>query len=105
MAGRTARRTGKTEFLLRPLVRLVPLDGGAAERHLLDISESAPHLPRLVVLLAGRSEARNFLAAVFDLSPFLRDAARRRPEMLDRLFDVSVEERLHSIVADIATVS
>ena len=105
MAGRTARKTGKTEFLLRPLVGLVPLDGGAAERHLLETSESAPHLPRLVGLLASRSEARDFLAAVFDLSPFLRDAARRRPEMLDRLFDVSVEERLHSIVADIATVS
>ena len=48
-------------------------------------------LPRLAAFLAGKGAAQDFLAAVFDLSPFLRDCARRRPQMLDALFDQTVE--------------
>src|SRR5688500_14677627 len=105
MAERAARTTGRGGWRVRPLARLVPLDSGRAERGLLDMADAAGHLPRLVELLAGRGRARDFLAAVFDLSPFLRDAARRRPEMLDRLFDAGVEERLHSLLAEIASVA
>ena len=50
-----------------------------------------------------RGTVQDFLAAVFDLSPFLRDCARRRPEMLDGLFDQTVESRLADILAEIET--
>ena len=46
-----------------------------------------------------QGRAQDFLAAVFDLSLFLRDCARRRPQMLDALFDQTVEERLAAILA------
>ena len=48
-------------------------------------------------------DVRDFLAAVFDLSPFLRDCVRRRPEMLDALFDRRSTERLDSHPAPIST--
>ena len=44
----------------------------------------------------------DFLAAVFDLSDFLRDCARRRPEVLDRLFDATIAERLGAVNEAIA---
>ncbi len=105
MAGRSGLTTEMAEWKLRPAVRLTPLDDDAALRHLLDVADAARHLPRLAELLSGNSEVGDFLASVFDLSPFLRDAARRRPEMLDRLFDATAEERLLSLMADIAGVA
>src|SRR5690606_12323114 len=59
-------------------------------------------LARLDTLLTAKGAAGGFLAAVFDLSPFLRDLARRRPLMLDALFEQTVEERLAALVAEIA---
>ncbi|TIM40307.1 bifunctional [glutamine synthetase] adenylyltransferase/[glutamine synthetase]-adenylyl-L-tyrosine phosphorylase, partial [Mesorhizobium sp.] len=52
-------------------------------------------------ILAGEGAVQEFLAAVFDLSPFLRDTVRRRPQILDALFDETVEARLASIGAAI----
>ena len=70
-----------------------------ARRELADMAEAAKEesLPRLAELLSGKSAATDFLGAVFDLSPFMRDCARRQPAMLDRLFDASIEERLTEI--------
>ena len=59
-------------------------------------------LPRLAALLAQAGPVRDFLAAAFDLSDFLRDCARRRPEALDQLFDVTIADRLAAINAEIA---
>ncbi|MCG8269909.1 bifunctional [glutamine synthetase] adenylyltransferase/[glutamine synthetase]-adenylyl-L-tyrosine phosphorylase [Aquamicrobium sp. NLF2-7] len=90
-------------LLLNPSLQLRPLDESHAGAVLGDIAASAAEsdLPRLAEFLAHDSDARLFLAAVFDLSPFLRDLARRRPRMLDALFDQTVAERLEAIAADI----
>jgi glutamate-ammonia-ligase adenylyltransferase len=52
-------------------------------------------------LVTSDEGLRAFLGAVFDLSPFLRDAARRRPAILQNLIGTSVEERLAAILAEI----
>ena len=98
-----ASETGGSELKLRPRLTLSPLDSGAAADWLSDVATAASEdeLPRLAGFLAAKGEAQDFLAAAFDLSPFLRDAAKRRPEMLDRLFEETVEQRLDSILADI----
>ena len=90
-------------LLLNPSLSLRPLDDSHAATVLGDIAASAAEsdFPRLAKFLAGDSDARGFLAAVFDLSPFLRDLARRRPRMLDALFDQTVDERLDEIAAGI----
>lgn len=89
----------KLGWRLQPKIRLVPLDAGHAREELADVAAAAKEdeLPRLAKFLAGKGEAQDFLAAVFDLSPFLRDLARRRPQILDVLFDKTVEQRLAAI--------
>jgi [glutamine synthetase] adenylyltransferase / [glutamine synthetase]-adenylyl-L-tyrosine phosphorylase len=81
------------------LRRLVPLDAREAQRELADMAEAAKEsdLPRLAGLLSGKGAPADFLAAVFNLSPFMRDCARRQPEILDRLFDASIDVRLTEI--------
>lgn len=103
MASSIAAERAATGWLLRPAFELRPLDAGHADSVLADIAASASEreLPRVAKLLATDSHARSFLAAVFDLSPFLRDLARRRPQMLDALFDGTVAERLDAIVSEI----
>jgi glutamate-ammonia-ligase adenylyltransferase len=90
-------------WLLRPVAKLVPLDQRRARRELSEIASTAQEegLTRLAKFLAGRGAVQDFLAAVFDLSPFLRDTVRRRPEILDALFDGTVEARLIAIGAAI----
>ncbi|GLS32941.1 glutamate-ammonia-ligase adenylyltransferase [Mesorhizobium albiziae] len=85
------------------LRELAPLDADEARRELSDMAEVATEngLTRLAGLLAGKSAAADFLGAVFNLSPFMRDCARRQPEMLDRLFDVALEDRLQQVRAAI----
>ncbi|MGN6142531.1 MAG: bifunctional [glutamine synthetase] adenylyltransferase/[glutamine synthetase]-adenylyl-L-tyrosine phosphorylase [Mesorhizobium sp.] len=99
----TVERT-RGGWLLKPTVTLAPLDVGRAERELAEIADAAAEdgVARVARLLTAKSPVRDFLGAVFDLSPFLRDLARRRPSMLDALFDQGVEERLAAIVAEIA---
>ncbi len=61
------------------------------------------------VALADAIEADSrlaaFLGAAFDLSPFLRDAARRRPAILDGLLATSLDERLGALLADIGAAA
>ncbi|MHB2265885.1 bifunctional [glutamine synthetase] adenylyltransferase/[glutamine synthetase]-adenylyl-L-tyrosine phosphorylase [Aliihoeflea sp. PC F10.4] len=56
---------------------------------------------QLAETLGGNARLQAFLGAAFDLSPFLRDVARRRPEILQNLIDRSIEERLTAILAEI----
>ena len=86
---------------------LAPLNPEEAERDLGDLVEVATErgLPRLATLLSQAGPARDFLAAAFDLSDFLRDCARRRPEMLDQLFDTTIADRLAAIDAEIAAAA
>ncbi len=95
------RATG--DWLLRPVTTLRPLDEERARRELSEIASAATEeqLSALAKFLAAKGAAQDFLAAAFDLSPFLRDLARRRPQMLDALFDETVEARLLAISAEI----
>lgn len=99
MAVRMAAKRIETEWRLQLAAQLAPLDEARARRELSEIAGDAKdeNLPRLAKFLGGKGTAQEFLAAVFDLSPFLRDVARRRPQILDALFDGSVEARLLAI--------
>ena len=86
---------------------LVPLDRREAERDIAEIAGIAAErdLPRLAALLSKPGPVRDFLAAAFDLSDFLRDCARRRPELLDRMFDTTIAARLAAINAEVAAAA
>lgn len=96
-------KRAEAEWLLKPAARLAPLDESHARQELAEIASAAREegLARLAKFLAGKGEGQDFLAAVFDLSPFLRDTARRRPRILDGLFGQTVEARLKAIGAAI----
>ena len=81
MASTSVADRATSVLLLNPSLQLRPLDDSHAATVIGDIAASAAEsdLPRLAEFLAGDSEARGFLAAVFDLSPFLRDLARQAP--------------------------
>jgi len=87
----------------RPVAVLAPLDADNAAAILRDLAEGARErdLPRLAALAAGASPLAAFLGAALDLSPFLRDAARRRPQMLDALYDTPAERRIAELNAAI----
>lgn len=95
------KATGKTEngWFGGPVRVLAPLDSDEARSELAELTALAgeAELPRLARLLAGKGVLQDFLGAAFNLSFFLRDYARRRPQMLDRLFDETTEQRLHAI--------
>jgi glutamate-ammonia-ligase adenylyltransferase len=99
MTATAKKREAGTGWFGGSLRKLAPLDAGDAQRELADMAEAAREsdLPRLAGLLSGSGAPADFLAAVFDLSPFMRDCARRRPAMLDRLFDASIDDRLMEI--------
>ncbi|PWK75722.1 bifunctional [glutamine synthetase] adenylyltransferase/[glutamine synthetase]-adenylyl-L-tyrosine phosphorylase [Aminobacter sp. AP02] len=101
-----AARKNATGWQLTPVVDVVALDPERAGRELSDLANLAKEegLGRLAAFLEAKGPAQDFLAAVFDLSEFMRASARRQPEMLDRLFDQSVEERLQAIGETIAAI-
>ena len=107
MNSRPASQTGGPDLRLQPRLALSPLDDDAAAEEIAEIAASAAEaeLPRLAALLSRKGKQRDLLAAVLDLSPFLRDCARRRPEMLDALFDSNVAERLDAILAEIGAAA
>src|SRR5690606_11811473 len=94
-----------TAWFGRPARLLQPLDRQSAADRLTEIAEKAAGegLRRLCALLTSKAPLAAALAAVFDLSPYLRDYARRNPRALEQLFDASVEERLDALTAEIAT--
>ena len=79
---------------------LRPLDARQAQRHLDDLAAAAKDagLERLRGLAKSRSPLSAFLGAVFDLSPFLRDIALTRPQILECLFDQCATERIDEIM-------
>ncbi|MCV0396212.1 MAG: bifunctional [glutamine synthetase] adenylyltransferase/[glutamine synthetase]-adenylyl-L-tyrosine phosphorylase [Rhizobiaceae bacterium] len=78
---------------------LEPLDADDAAEALDDLREQAAEAgcSRLAAVLEAGGAQGDFLAAALDLSHFLRDAARRMPEALERLLDESVDQRLESV--------
>ena len=97
-------KTADLSFFDADLRALVPLDAQAASEELSDMAEHAKSegLPKLARLLRSDGPAARFLAAAFDLSPFMRDYARREPEALDRLLTVPLDDRLSGILDMIA---
>lgn len=84
-------------------VSLQPLDAKLASRHLEDLAAAAKEqgLGRLKSLAKSGSTLCKFLGAMFDLSPFLRDIALSRPQILDGLFDRSADARVEDIIGSI----
>ncbi|MDQ6436907.1 bifunctional [glutamine synthetase] adenylyltransferase/[glutamine synthetase]-adenylyl-L-tyrosine phosphorylase [Mesorhizobium sp. LHD-90] len=97
----TAARAAKPSLFDRKPAALKPLDAAEAKAEMKEVAAQARdrELPRLAALLSGRDAEATFLSAVFDLSDFMRDCARRRPEMLDGLFDRGIEDRLAEVEA------
>ncbi len=106
MMAEPAKQGKPVDFGLRPQARPTPLDASAAASDLADIAALAREegLDRLAGLLSAKGDLPDFFAAAFDLSDFLRDAARRSPAILDRLFDASVGDRLAAILGEIGAV-
>ena len=104
MKPKTATEGAAKNWLFKPVAMLHPLDAAASRADLAEISSTAEEagLQRLADGLSGEDRVAEFLAAVFDLSDFMRDCARRRPEMLDGLFDRTIEQRLGEILLQIA---
>src|SRR5690606_1286000 len=94
--------TGETWFG-GPAAELVPLDPENAAEELRDLAELAQEkeLPCLARLAVGDAPLARFLGAVFDLSSFMRDGARRRPQMLEALFDTPLADRLTVLLDEI----
>ncbi len=107
MGKKTAASLDGEAWFGAPVGPLVPLDSVSAEEEIGALADAARDggFPRLAALLSGDGPLREFLAAAFDLSFFLRDCARRRPEMLDRLFDEPVQKRLVSLAEEIGQAS
>ncbi|MGN6763865.1 MAG: bifunctional [glutamine synthetase] adenylyltransferase/[glutamine synthetase]-adenylyl-L-tyrosine phosphorylase, partial [Rhizobiaceae bacterium] len=107
MGKKTAASLDGEAWFGAPVGPLVPLDTVSAEAEIGALADAARDggFPRLAALLSGDGPLREFLAAAFDLSFFLRDCARRRPEMLDRLFDEPVQKRLVSLAEEIGQAS
>jgi glutamate-ammonia-ligase adenylyltransferase len=92
----------------RAAAALQPLDGDAAASHLAELGEAAEEAgaKQLAALCAdaGAPLAR-FLAAVLDLSVFLREGLRLDPLALERLWTEPVEKRLVALTAEIRGLS
>ena len=82
-----------------PARELHPLDPDDAAEQVRDLADEAREAgtKHLGELLAGEAPLAGFLAAVMDLSPFLRDSLKRQPQILERLFDHTLGERLDAI--------
>src|SRR5690606_21433661 len=94
--------TGEGWFGAR-VAPIQPLDEDHAAETLHDLADLAREreLTRLEALLSGQSALASFLGAAFNLSPFLRDCARRWPHALEALFDMPLTERLAQLLPEI----
>ena len=88
-----------TAWFGAPVRQLVPLDADRAARELADLAEAATDagLSKLAALASSEAPLARFLAAVLDLSPYVRDSLRRRPAILDALFGKTVVARISEI--------
>ena len=105
MSAGKARAAGSSWFGAPPKP-LRPLDEAAARADLDEIADLARErsLPHLAALIAVNGPDAAFLAAVLDLSDFMRDFLRRRPEALEDLLASSLVERLEAINRAIAAL-
>lgn len=104
--GGAAQEDG-TSWFGKPVAELRPLDADAADAVRADLAEAAEEgeAPRLATLMAAEAPLARFVAATGDLSPFLRDSFRRRPAILERLFDTALDDRLARLLNEIALLA
>ncbi|MCV9908809.1 bifunctional [glutamine synthetase] adenylyltransferase/[glutamine synthetase]-adenylyl-L-tyrosine phosphorylase [Brucella sp. HL-2] len=97
-----AAENSKELLFDRNLCGLAPLDSERAQSFLTDLEERAKEdeLGRVIALL-NNEKARSFLAAVLDLSPFIRESLIRKPRILDRIATAAPEEALADILSEI----
>ncbi|MFC7065234.1 bifunctional [glutamine synthetase] adenylyltransferase/[glutamine synthetase]-adenylyl-L-tyrosine phosphorylase [Brucella rhizosphaerae] len=97
-----AAENSKELLFDRNLCGLTPLDSERAQSFLTDLEERAKEeeLGHVTQLL-GNKQARSFLAAVLDLSPFIRESLIRQPRILDRIAVLTPEEALANILSEI----
>lgn len=93
----------KALFFDRNLCGLTPLDDERAQSFLTDLRDRAKdeELVRVTALLQNKLAA-DFLAAVLDLSPFMREALIRHPRILDRITVDTPEQALANILSEIS---
>jgi glutamate-ammonia-ligase adenylyltransferase len=86
--------------------KLRPLDPRAAAQHLADVMTEAEEagLNDLAAALERGGAVPDFIGAVFDLSPYLRDTVRRRPAILDPLREMTASQRIADLLAEIAAL-
>jgi len=86
---------------------LHPIDADAAQEWLAELREAAREAgcAEAARFLGRRNAATRFLAAVLDLSPFLRDALLRDPAMLEPMLAGELDARLDEILAEVAAVA
>lgn len=86
----------------KPALALKSLDKAEAASDLADIIEDVRDagFEPLAGELSGKGEARDFVAAAIDLSPYLRDAIRRQPSILETLRTGTAESRIRDIIGE-----
>ncbi|MBS9719909.1 bifunctional [glutamine synthetase] adenylyltransferase/[glutamine synthetase]-adenylyl-L-tyrosine phosphorylase [Tianweitania sp. BSSL-BM11] len=92
-----------TIWFNQPVQPLPPLDAEDAREALGELASAAQEQDalQLAQLCAGESPLSTFLGSVLSLSPFLKSAFLRRPQILEALFTQSLFDRLVKIEAEI----
>lgn len=100
MSSKAGKPEDGSAWFGKPARVLTPLDADAAAEECADIAERADEedLGRLSGMLRSQTPLAAFLGTVFDLSPFMRDYARRNPAALDRLCDEPLAERFAALI-------
>jgi [glutamine synthetase] adenylyltransferase / [glutamine synthetase]-adenylyl-L-tyrosine phosphorylase len=86
--------------------QLIALDKTAAAKYLKELAVLAEgeRLPRLARFASSNSALSSFLAAVLDLSPFLREYLFSRPKILENLFDIRATDRIDQLIDHIPSL-
>ncbi|MCB8835449.1 hypothetical protein LJD42_28295, partial [Escherichia coli] len=93
-------------FFARDLRPLTPLDKKAGAAFLAELADSAAGKECPVTAgVKGNAKAAAFLAAVLDLSPYLRTVFIRRPAILEPLFAMPLAQRLDALMQSVAASS
>ena len=93
-------------FFAQTLRDLEPLDTQNAKALLRDLLARASEKECAGVgTLTASKPAAAFVAAVLDLSPYLRAILLRRPQIIEPLFEMPLSKRLEALMLEIAATS
>ncbi len=87
--------------------KLAPLDVVNSGRLLGELADAAVQngSARLAALIRQTNGTSAFLAAVLDLSPFIRDVLTARPQILETLFDVPLHVRVDDLINSVSNAA